>query len=576
MLKHLGYERAATDVRALADDLAAGHRAGEREAGRRLASHHPRFTGLTAQAALRQPVQAADAELAVAREHGFATWRQMLAFVRHGEGLADFLQLACLCYFQTDRPANREQARAMLAADPALARRDIWHAACVGDAAAVAGFLDADPALVEKLGGHFDWPPLLYACYSRLDLPGRSTLAAARLLIARGADPNAHYMWGGQYRFTALAGAFGEGEMGPVNQPPHEERDALAKLLLAAGADPNDGQALYNTMFTPASGCLETLLAHGLGATHRNNWLLEENGRLVENPERTLDYQLRWAVRKHHPARAKLLVEHGADVTIDDGSLHEAAMLSGQPDLAAHLAEHGAPTARLSPVQRFVAACNAADGDGARALLASDPDIVRRTGRAMPKALAAAAQAGRLAAVRLMLELGFDPNRPRTTALHEAAFHGHAAVVDLLLREGANIRARDDHFAATPLQWALTAGEQEVAAVLGAANIGIFDAVLVENLPRIAAVLDAAPASLEITIGEERPGADAHQDDWQTPLAFAALRNRAGALKLLLERGARLDVAHPDGSRLPALARAAGADATAGLLDAAASEGRGV
>ena len=50
-------------------------------------------------------------------------------------------------------------------------------------------------------------------------------------------------MWGGDCRFTALTGASGEGEQGPVNQPPHPEWEAFARLLLDAGADPNDGQA---------------------------------------------------------------------------------------------------------------------------------------------------------------------------------------------------------------------------------------------------------------------------------------------------------------------------------------------
>ena len=138
--------------------------------------------------------------------------------------------------------------------------RDIWHAACIGAADEVARILDADPSLIDARGGWFDWEPLLYAAYSRLDLPGRSTLAAARLLVERGANPNVCYMWGGDCRFTALTGAFGEGEQGPVNQPPHPEWEEFARLLLDAGADPNDGQALYNRMFSRDDRCVEMLL----------------------------------------------------------------------------------------------------------------------------------------------------------------------------------------------------------------------------------------------------------------------------------------------------------------------------
>ena len=570
--KHLSFHSTTADVSALVTALVAGHRAGDADAAARIAAFHPRFAGLAASEARKQPFDVADAELTVAREHNFATWRQLQAFVQHRTGLREFLAHACLCYSHIDRPANQESARAMLAAEPSLATRDIWHAACVGDVEAVRRFLDAEPSLADALGGYFDWPPLLYACYSRLNLPEHSTLAVARLLLERGADANAHYMWGGQYRFTALTGAYGEGEQGPVNQPPHEERDALAAMLLAAGADANDSQALYNTMFTPGSDCLHTLLAHGLGSHHRCNWLFLEDVRYVENPENTLDYQLRWAVRQHHVERAKLLIDHGADVGMDDGegnSLYKSALLGGHPGLADYLAAHGAPTVDLTPVERFASVCKAGDEAGVRALLKEQPDLVARTEAAMPRLLAEAAETGRVEVVRLLLDLGFNPNGPPPTALHEAAFHGRTEVAALLLARGADLHSRDAHYAATPLQWALAGSQKEMAAQLGEADIGIFDAALCENLERVKALLDAEPALLETTIGDARGEAPAHDDDWQTPLAFAAVRDRANAVRLLLERGGRTDVANAEGRPLLALVREAGAEAAAGVLESA-------
>ena len=506
---------------------------------------------------------------AIAAEYGFGTWRQLEAYATHPGDNSDFLLLSCLTYFQTDRPENRERARTNLEEDPGLGTRDIWHAACVGDVAAVARYLDDEPALVDRRGGYFDWAPLLYACYSRLDLAGHSTLAVAGLLVERGADPDSHYMWGGQYRFTALTGAFGEGEMGPVNQPPHEHCIALAGLLLDAGADPNDGQALYNTMFTPGHECLAMLLDHGLNRDHRNNWRwAQEDGVYADNPDRTLDYQLNWAVQKHHVDRAKLLIDHGADVagsTEDGKTLYEVAVRAGHPDLARYLADHGAETVRLDVSARLIGACQAGDADAARRLVNDNPGLVKRVQHAEPDLVVDAAGANRLEAVRLMAELGFDLGRVGDVApLHQAAFSGHRTMVELLLEKGAPLGLRDNHHAATPLQWAITAGSSEVADYLKCLPIGVFDAVVVEDLDRLRWLLDDDPSLLGTTIGAQRGGVDVHEADWQTPLAFAVLRQRAGAVRVLLERGAPADIADDEGRPLIDIARD---DSTAEIVE---------
>ncbi len=502
-------------------------------------------------------VSEAEAEQTIALEYGFATWRQLEVYITHPAGISDFLQLSCLAYFTTDRPANRERARAMLDADPLLASKDIWSAACVGDVSAVARFLDADETLVNKRGGYFDWQPLLYACYSRLNLPDKSTLAVAELLIDRGADPNSHYMWGGQYRFTALTGAFGEGEMGPVNQPPHEECEALASLLLAAGANPNDGQALYNTMFTPGSDCLAMLLDHGLGTHHKCNWQDVRDGEFVDNSVQTLVYQLGWAVRNHHVERARLLIDHGADLTIqtDDGKTwYETAWLAGHPDLARYLADHGAETVELDSTKRLIGACMSGDVSAAKALVENEPDLVEKVQNTEPNLLTDAAGSNQLEAVRVMAELGFNLGQMgNASPLHQAAFHGHPDIVELLLAKGADLGIRDRFYAGTPLQWAITAGSSEVVTYLASREIGVFDAILVENLDRLKTLLDADPGLLETTIRVERSDPVPHDADWQTPLAFAVMYKCLAAVELLLERGARKDISNDDGQHLTEL-----------------------
>jgi ankyrin repeat protein len=52
------------------------------------------------------------------------------------------------------------------------------------------------------------------------------------------------------------------------------------------------------------------------------------------------------------------------------------------------------------------------------------------------------------------------------TPLHWAAYHGHAAVVDLLLAYGADTEATDPYLGKTPLQWARDAGHGAIVARL--------------------------------------------------------------------------------------------------------------
>ena len=573
MPKQLPPQASTSTMQRLGTALLTTHAAGVPDTLQRIRSFHPDYANASDAAIAAADLGPPATMLVVAREHGFATWRQLEAYLDHPAGLVAFEQLACLGYFQTDRPANRERAREMLAADPALAHRDIWAAACAGDADAVAAFLDGEPALLNERGGYFDWQPLLYACYSRLEVPGNSTLTVARCLIERGANANAFYMWGGQYRFTALTGAFGEGEMGPVNQPPHPDCDALARLLLDAGAYPNDGQALYNTMFTPGSECLEMLLEHGLNDMDRNNWLLQHGeDELIEHPDQALGYQLSWAVRNHHVDRARLLLDHGADVqaTWGDGrSLYEAAMLAGHPDLAQDLAAHGTEVVELTPEMRLASACMAADVEAARALLADVPDLVTRTQNAEPELLANAASADRRAAMRVMIDIGFDLNRPDAPPLHQAAFHDHAEMMALLLEGGACLALRENRFAATALQWAITAGSEDAMRYLAYRDdLGLFDAVLCEDEERMDELLDAHPALIETTIGDERNAANPHEQDWQTPLAFAVLRDCPEAVEHLLARGARTDITDAEGASLLDMARESATAEIVAMLEA--------
>ena len=278
-----------------------------------------------------------DAQRVLARSYGFPSWHKLKSYVqtiqpywRPLEPKSDddanrFLRLACITYFDGDHPSRRVKARQLLAAKPQLAKANIYTAAAVGDVAAVADFLTKN-ADVHAKGGPFDWEPLLYAAYSRLDSEAEehSTLEAARLFLEHGADPNAGFLWEGGFLFTALTGVLGLGEddvgrgEGPLWQPPHPHWREFARLLLEAGADPNDNQGLYNRMQYPDDEHLKLLFEYGLGKDQGGPWFKRffqhwPYASAPRSPSDILAYQLRWAISANYFDRVKLLVENGAD-----------------------------------------------------------------------------------------------------------------------------------------------------------------------------------------------------------------------------------------------------------------------
>ena len=140
--------------------------------------------------------------------------------------------------------------------------------------------------------------------------------------------------------------------------------------------------------------------------------------------------------------------------TIGDGrSPLDTASQFDQPDVLEALLD-------LAPVkERFLFACSRSDESTARAIVRDHLEIVRSLSADDQRAIADAAWQGNAKAVRLMLDLGFDPRTPghdAGTPLHLAAWEGSVETVAALLRHADArdlLTIRDAHHGGTPLDW---------------------------------------------------------------------------------------------------------------------------
>lgn len=472
-------------LKRLAKEWLRKARAGDAEAAALLRQLHPHGAEL---AETTEALRLTDAQLCVARHYGFGSWaalREHFGRVRpwhrsphrvsaQTNRADELVRLACLTYGADDR-ARPERAAALLAADPVLATANPYAAAATGSIAALERFLADDPSIVTAIGGPYRWTPLLYVCFSRLpdELPDRSSLACAELLLQAGADPNAGFLWEGLAPpFTCLTGAFGGGE-DRANQPPHQHALPLARLLLDAGAEPNDGQTLYNKMFEPNDDHLELLFAYGLGRGSRGPWP-ERLGPALQSPAEMLADQLIWAVEAGRSRRVTMLLEHGVDPngvgsghpTHEGRSAYEWAVRSGSTEIATMLAEAGARGLEqpLDPVDELIASGLAGS---ATIVLDSDPDLLERARARRPAAVMQAVDLGRPDVVRRLVAAGFDVDGAGgVTPLHHAAYAGDLVMARLLVELGADLTREDASHHSTPLAWAEHAHADEVAEFL--------------------------------------------------------------------------------------------------------------
>lgn len=520
-----------------AKQLLREFRAGESAAVQRVNGFHPRpseFSGLR------------DAQLVLARQYGYPGWEQLstaaeLKLLRSRSLVeqADlFVADACVRYSGDDRVFRYQRAAAMLAQEPKLSRVNLYSALAAGSLMAVEEKLKEDRSQIDVSGGPLDRPPLLYLTYSRVPADREQVLGIMRLLLEAGADPDSHVMLdGGTTRFSALTGAMGEGERGPVSCPPHPYSDDLVTLLLEAGADPNEAQGLYNTQFTDSiDKWLPLLVRYGLNAGHRA---------FGDDSESTFDYFVTQAVAGGQFERVRLLVELGADpnaVSRYNGhSCHSLALLIGHAAMAEWLVTHGARARPIDTEDEFRIACRLRDRARLAELLEQHPGLVKQ-----PDLLRTAAHFG-IDLVLWLVEQGFDidgQTRDGRTLLMAYAQRDDLESVKTLLGAGADPDIHEHHFHATALGFALHNRNWKISDYLVETSNNILDVCRFPHVERAGFLLNRDPSivSLRTPMGNTALHLVSQARDLDIdPEASAAV------VDLLLENGADLEVRNREG-----------------------------
>ena len=531
-----------------AKSLLKRQQAADPEALTRIRENHPRWRDLSAEQVAALPFALADAQLVIASEYGFASWPKLQAHVK---------TLA----------AARSTTEAVAS---------LREAAGKGDLARLNALLDAHPELIDERGGEGVRTALHHAVFGNSE-------AAVKLLLERGANPNIRCQGDKAY---------------PLHFAVEKHRLPIVRLLVEHGAD-TVGEGDFHELgvigwatawdyIQPNPEIVAYLLAHGARHTIFSAVAMGDAEMIRELVSRTpgdlerrmngtimRSMPLHLAVIKNQPAAVTTLLDLGANTE----SLNEAgfsaldlAALDGRHDLVQVLLERGANV-------RLPAAVALHRTTDVEKLLRRDPGTLKPDGRWGHFIIRASERApGEV--IETLIRNGASVNvrdDPKTsidatsgyTPLHAAAWYGNLSAIGVLMKHGADVRAREEKYHGTPAGWADYAGHKEARDLILRGSIDIIEAIQYDMAQRVKAVLEEDRAALNRTFGDYGlfPWDAAA---WHTPLSYAVARGRQEIVRLLIERGAVQTLRSPEGETLSEIAEKAGHREIALILDRAA------
>jgi ankyrin repeat protein len=427
-----------------------------------------------------------------------------------------------------------------------------------GDAAAVAAILDEHPDLVNQRGTL----PANTGLRTALHF-GVGHEAVVKTLLDRGADPNVR----------------DEGDNAcPIHFAAERGDLPIVTLLVEHAADPIGAGTEHELDVVGWAVCFDYafhsevaryLLAHGatytlfsavaLGEPAVIHELVHSGADLNARMDRTNHRRtaLHLAVVKKQPASLAALIDLGADLNLEDAvgltPLDQAA-LDGEDEMTRLLITAGAAIT-------LPAAIALERPDQIERLVSADPEILsttdnrrwarlvvhassRSSGRALETLLRTVMRhrAG-LSIVNMEDDEETAVDRAKGyTPLHAAAFHANDEGVAVLLKHGANPRARDRKYCGTPAGWARYAGHTATADRILDADVDLFDAIDFDRADRIGQILDRDPGAIDRPFKAYASCGSKEGQWWPapacTPLEWAATRQKPNAIRLLTARGA--------------------------------------
>ena len=466
-----------------ARDLARECNAGAPDGLARVRRHHPRFARISGPAMQPSRVALTDAQLVIAREHGFESWPEFAAHLTTlnlqrlvaevDDPVAAFIRAACVPRHHSHTSGTLEEAELILARYPHVAHANIYVAAILADDAGARGFLARDKADATRSGGPEGWDALTHLCFSRylrLDR-GRSDafVRTASALLNAGASANTGWYETidhpnpRQIIESAIYGAAGIA---------HHE--GVTRLLLERGADPNDEETPYHAAEGYDLDVLKVLLESGkLNSTsmttllvRKGDWHDTEGIRLLLEHGADPNAMKPWGnsalhhviMRDNRLANIELLLDRGADPSLkntrDGRSATAIAARRGRGDVLRLLQERRFDLG-LEGVERLIAACAVADDAAICEITAAAPQLVADLVAEGGTLLAEFAGNGNTEGVRRLLDLGIDPGAlfregdiywdlaKNSTALHAAAWRMWPVTVNLLIERGTPVNALD-------------------------------------------------------------------------------------------------------------------------------------